>query len=58
MMDLFEMFNVEVIELTAEQRKAFADVARTVHSDYAATVDGGPELLKKINDGIKAYNAQ
>jgi TRAP-type C4-dicarboxylate transport system substrate-binding protein len=58
MMENFEIFNVEVIELSVEERKAFADVARTVHDDFAATVDGGPELLKKINDGVKAYKAQ
>jgi TRAP-type C4-dicarboxylate transport system substrate-binding protein len=58
MMENFEIFDVEVIELSVAERAAFADIARGIHADFAATVDGGPELLKKMNDGVKAFQAK
>lgn len=48
MMDNWEVFGVEVIELTAEQREAFAKPARAMHDSFAAGIDGGPALLKDI----------
>jgi TRAP-type C4-dicarboxylate transport system substrate-binding protein len=52
MMDNWEFFGVEVIELTPEQREAFAKPARAMHDSFAATIDGGPALLKEIREKI------
>jgi len=58
MMENFEIFGVEIVELNSAERGAFAEVARKIHGEFAATVDGGPTLLKQMNDGVKAYRAQ
>ena len=54
MMENFEFFGVQVHNLSAAERKAFADVAKTMHDPYAATITDGPAILKKIRDGIAA----
>ena len=54
MIENMALFNVEVHELTDAERKAFADQARTMHAEYAAGIEGGPELLKTINDALSA----
>jgi TRAP-type C4-dicarboxylate transport system substrate-binding protein len=48
----FEGMGVEVHTLTDAQREAFAVIGRKLHDKYAATVEGGPELLAKIRAGI------
>jgi len=53
MMDNFEFFGVEVIELSAAERKAFATKARGMHDSFASGIDGGPALLGKIRAGLK-----
>lgn len=58
MMENFAIFDVEVIELSAAEREAFAAVARKIHQPFAATIDGGPELLGKIEAGLKAHRAK
>lgn len=52
MVEVFEVYNVEVINLNDAERKAFADATRPVHAQIAGTIEGGPELLKKINSAI------
>ncbi|MEZ4316537.1 MAG: TRAP transporter substrate-binding protein [Myxococcota bacterium] len=47
--------DVQVIELTDEQREAFAKVARGMHDSFAASLDekgAGTNLLKLIRDGL------
>ncbi len=58
MMENFEIFGVEIVELSQAERGAFATIARKIHAEFAATVDGGPVLLKQMNDGVKAYQSQ
>lgn len=53
MIENMSLFNVEVIELTDEEREAFAKQARTMHATYAASVEGGKDWLDKINAGLK-----
>ena len=55
MIEQFELFNVEVVELSPSEREAFATVARGIHDDYASTVTGGPELLTMIRDALSAH---
>ncbi len=55
MIEQFELFSVEVIELSDDERKAFADVATKIHDDYAATVTEGPGLLKTIRDALAEF---
>lgn len=52
MMDNFDFFGVEVIELTQQEREAFAIKARGMHDSFAAGIDGGPALLAKIRAGL------
>lgn len=52
MMDNWEYFGVEVVELNAAQREAFAKPARAMHDSFAAGIDGGPALLTKIRSKI------
>lgn len=52
MMDNWEFFGVEVIELDGAQRQAFAKPATAMHDSFAATIDGGPALLSKIRGKI------
>ncbi|MEQ1502101.1 MAG: TRAP transporter substrate-binding protein DctP [Myxococcota bacterium] len=51
-LDRFEVVGVEVHQLTAAQRDAFATVARRIHDPIAAGIEGGPALLAKIRAGI------
>jgi len=53
MMDNWEYFGVEVIELTPAQREAFAVPARAMHDSFAAGLDGGPDLLAKMRAKIQ-----
>jgi len=57
MLDNFQYFGVEVVTLTPEERKAFADKGRAMHSTFAATIEGGPAFLKTIDDGLATYRA-
>jgi TRAP-type C4-dicarboxylate transport system substrate-binding protein len=57
MMDNFQLYGVEVVELTPAEREAFAVKGRGMHTSFAATIDGGPEFLKKITDGLATYRA-
>lgn len=52
MMDNWDFFGVEVIELSAQERDAFAKPAKAMHNSFAATIDGGPALLSKIKGKI------
>ncbi|MBX2801381.1 MAG: TRAP transporter substrate-binding protein [Myxococcales bacterium] len=52
MMENFELFGVEVHELTSAERQAFVEVARTMHDRYAGGIDGGSGILSKIRAGI------
>lgn len=54
MMETFPMFGVEVIELSAEEREAFAAPVRELHSRFATEIDGGTELLQKIESALQA----
>ncbi len=54
MIDNMPLFNVEVVELTDEEREAFAAKARTIHASYAAGIEGGTEWLDKINAALAA----
>ncbi len=45
--------DLEMHELTDEQREAFASKAREMHDGFVAEIEGGPELLKKIKDAVK-----
>ncbi len=38
--------------LTDAEREAFATKAREIHADFVKDIEGGPELLKKINDEL------
>jgi len=55
MIEQFELFSVEVINLSTEERGAFANVASKIHDEYAATVTDGPALLKKIRDALAEF---
>lgn len=50
--------DLEIVELSEAERAAFATKARAIHSGFVADIDGGPELLKKINDALAAYRAK
>lgn len=52
MVENFEVFGVQVHRLTDPQREAFAVIGRKMHDSFAATIEGGPELLAKIRAGI------
>jgi TRAP-type C4-dicarboxylate transport system substrate-binding protein len=54
MVENFALFNVEVIELSAAEREAFAGPARGIHAGFAAEIDGGTELLQQINSALDA----
>lgn len=54
MLENFEVFGVEVHTLTDAQREQFAAVARKMHDPYAASVEGGAELLSTIRKHIAA----
>jgi len=55
MIEQFELFNVEVVELTPSEREAFAKVALEMHDPFAATVTDGPEILGQIRDALAKY---
>lgn len=52
MIENFELFAVEVVELSDAERESFAAVTRPMHAAYAASVEGGTELLQQINAAI------
>ncbi|MFT4622087.1 MAG: TRAP-type C4-dicarboxylate transport system substrate-binding protein [Polyangiales bacterium] len=52
MVATMEVFDVEVIELTEADRKAFSDVAKAMHSSYAASVDGGSDVLGMVQAAL------
>lgn len=54
MIENFEAMGVEVHALTDAEREAFAAVARRMHDPFAATIEGGPDILAKIRAGIAA----
>jgi len=54
MMANFELFGVDVHNLSAAELEAFAVVARTTHDPFAASVEGGADILAKIRAGIAA----
>ncbi len=54
MVDNFAFFDVTVHELSAAERKAFADIAKTMHDSYAGSIEGGAAILKSVRDGIAA----
>ena len=58
MMDNFDFFGVEVIELSSSEREAFATKARGMHDSFAAGIDGGPAILAKIRAGLKEKRAK
>lgn len=49
---------MEVIELTPEQREAFKTVGRSMHSDFAASVDGGTQLLTAVQGELTRLRSQ
>lgn len=49
---------MEVITLTPAQKDAFRTVGRSMHEEFAATVDGGPELLHTIQAELTRVRAQ
>ena len=53
MIENMSLFNVEVIELSDDEREAFAARARTIHGSYAAGIEGGTAWLEKINAALK-----
>ena len=52
MIAAMEVFDVEVVELSGAEREAFATVAKGMHGSYAAGVEGGTDLLGKINKAL------
>jgi TRAP-type C4-dicarboxylate transport system substrate-binding protein len=52
LIDNFSIFGVEVIDLTPEQRQAFATKGKAMHEGFAKTIPGGPELLAKIDAAL------
>ncbi|MBW2256853.1 MAG: TRAP transporter substrate-binding protein [Deltaproteobacteria bacterium] len=48
--------DIEVIELTAEEREAFVAVAHGMHAEFAASVDG-TELYNTIDTALKEMRA-
>ena len=52
MVENMSLFNVEVVQLTDAERKAFADKARAMHSGYASGIEGGSDLLGQINSAL------
>lgn len=58
MVSMFPDMGMEVVELTDAERKAFEAKGQAMHDSFAATVEGGPELLKKIRDALAAYRAK
>jgi TRAP-type C4-dicarboxylate transport system substrate-binding protein len=58
MLELFPMSGVEVIELTDEERNAWRDQARAMHSEFAADIEGAPELLATIQQALDKMRAE
>lgn len=58
MMDNFEFFGVQVHELNAAEREAFAAKARGMHDSFASGIDGGPEILGKIRKELAKKRGQ
>lgn len=53
MIENMSLFAVEVVELTDEEREAFAARCRPMHETYAAGIEGGKDWLDKINAALK-----
>lgn len=53
MIENMSLLSVDVIELTDEEREAFAKQARTIHESYASGIEGGKDWLDAINAGLK-----
>jgi TRAP-type C4-dicarboxylate transport system substrate-binding protein len=49
--------SLTIVELTPEQTAAFAGPAQGTHAALAAKVEGGPEILDKINKAVAAKRA-
>ena len=58
MMENFEIFDVEVVELTAAERAAFKTRAKMMHAPFAASLEGGPALLKMLNEALVEYRSK
>lgn len=52
MISLFPDMGMEVVELTAAERKVFQDKGRAMHASFAASIEGGTELLTKIQTAL------
>ncbi|MCO4744481.1 MAG: TRAP transporter substrate-binding protein [Proteobacteria bacterium] len=50
--------DLEVVELSTDEREAFATTARAIHAGFAAEIDGGTELLGKINTALAEYRSK
>jgi TRAP-type transport system periplasmic protein len=57
MVENMALFDVEVVELTTEERATFSGVAHGMHAGYAAGIEGGADLLGKINAALKTLRA-
>jgi TRAP-type C4-dicarboxylate transport system substrate-binding protein len=53
----FRDLGVTVVELTDAERAVFANKTRSVHLDFARTVTGGPEMLKKVNGALTSFRS-
>jgi TRAP-type C4-dicarboxylate transport system substrate-binding protein len=53
LLENFAALGVTVVELTDDERAAFATKTRAVHLDFVRTVEGGPEMLKTVNAALK-----
>ena len=49
---------LNVIDLSAEELAVWETKAKTMHDPFVSTIDGGPELLSKINTALAAKRAQ
>ena len=47
--ELMPQMGIQVVTLTPEERKVFADKGRAIHKTFAATIEGGTALLDKVN---------
>lgn len=54
MLEALSEMGMEKVELTDEQRTAYKVKARAMHAEFAATIDGGPEFLGKLQGALDA----
>ena len=54
MISLFPDMGMQVVELSDAERKVFQDKGRAMHASFAAGIEGGPELLGKIQKALDA----